>query len=222
MFLTIAHGNAADDPSLILQPYMLLDVFEEVHRVIQLCERNRILFFPGNNLGYFGPYEHEIRHRQGHGFYTGCTAGKAGAGIEADGSIKACPSLGGPQHTGGSIREHSLRDIWERAPEMLALGDRTVDDLWGWCRTCYYADTCKAGCTATAEPLFGRPGNNPFCHHRVQQLDAQGLRERIERVAAASNEPFGMGRFRLIVEHKDAERRSMAGPVEVMDPRTDL
>ena len=78
--------------------------------------------------------------------------------------------------------------------------DRTVDDLWGFCRTCYYADTCRAGCTWTAESLLGKPGNNPMCHHRALELARAGKRERLVHVTAAPGEPFDMGRFELVLE----------------------
>ena len=59
---------------------------------------------------------------------------------------------------------------FERSPEVAYTRHRTLDDLWGYCRECYYAETCMAGCTATAEPLLGRPGNNPYCLHRAEQM----------------------------------------------------
>lgn len=74
------------------------------------------------------------------------------------------------------------------------------------------------GCSATVEPLFGRPGNNPFCHHRVQTLAARGLREPIEQVAAAPEVPFGIGRFRLVLEPLDDVSRASRGPIEIFDP----
>jgi hypothetical protein len=75
-----------------------------------------------------------------------------------------------------------------------------VDDLWGPCRTCYYADECRGGCTWTAHSLLGRPGNNPFCHHRALELLRQGLRERVVQVEAAPGHPFDHGRFEIVVE----------------------
>jgi hypothetical protein len=51
------------------------------------------------------------------------------------------------------------------------------------------------------------PGNNPSCHHRVLELDRQGLRERIEPESAAPDVPFGAGRFRLILEPKPVHGR---------------
>ncbi len=75
-----------------------------------------------------------------------------------------------------------------------------MEDLWGHCRTCYYADTCRAGCSWTTHVLFGRPGNNPFCHHRALELLREGRRERIERTHPAGGAPFDHGRFEIIEE----------------------
>jgi radical SAM protein with 4Fe4S-binding SPASM domain len=220
MFLTIPHGNAADHPELLLQPYELLEVFAVLERVIPQARARGIQIWPGNNLGYFGPLEHELRRAQNQAaHYRGCQAGLTGIGIEADGMVKSCPSLGGPSNTGGSWREHGLRALWERTEPMRYVEERTIDDLWGYCRECYYASTCMAGCTATSEPLLGRPGNNPYCHHRALELDAMGLRERVEQVASAGPGPFEHGLFRLVREHTDPALRA-AGPVQIDGPRT--
>jgi radical SAM protein with 4Fe4S-binding SPASM domain len=220
LFLTIAHGNAADDASLLLQPYDLLEVFTEMELVIADANARQIKIWPGNNLGYFGPLEGELRRSQNvDAHYRGCQAGLTGIGIEADGTIKSCPSLGGPSNTGGSWREHGLRALWELAEPMRYIERRTVDDLWGYCRECYYASTCMAGCTATSEPLLGRPGNNPYCHHRALEMDAKGMRERVEQVAAAGPGPFDHGLFRVIREHVDPQLRAQ-GPVQIDEPRT--
>jgi radical SAM protein with 4Fe4S-binding SPASM domain len=142
-------------------------------------------------------------------------------GIESNGEIKSCPSLGGPTNQGGSWREHGLRKLSERSPEVGYIRRRTLDDLWGFCRTCYYADVCRAGCTATSEPLLGRPGNNPFCHHRALELQRQGLRERIELVSAAPDIPFANGLWQVVREPADAAERARTGPVAIERPRTD-
>ena len=121
-------------------------------------------------------------------------------GIEADGTIKGCPSLPTAAWAGGNVRDASLQDIWERAAPLRYTRDRTVDDLWGFCRTCYYADVCRAGCTRTSDVFFGKPGNNPYCHHRALEFSAKGQRERLVRVDAAPGQPFDHGRFELQVE----------------------
>ncbi|MGE3769239.1 MAG: GDL motif peptide-associated radical SAM/SPASM maturase, partial [Kofleriaceae bacterium] len=93
-----------------------------------------------------------------------------------------------------------LVDLWERASALRYTRDRTVEDLSGFCRTCYYADTCRAGCTWTASVLFGRPGDNPYCHHRALERDREGLRERLVLRERAPGEPFDHGMFELVVE----------------------
>ena len=219
---TMAHGNAADHPELLMQPHMLLQAYEEIDRVIDRCRELGIKLWPANNVGYFGPMEQRLRWHQRRGrWFSGCKAGVKTIGIESNGQIKSCPSLGGPTNLGGSWREHGLRALWERSPEIGYTRRRTLDDLWGYCRECYYAETCMAGCTATAEPLLGRPGNNPYCLHRALEMDRMGLRERIEPVREAPDVPFANGLFRLIREPKDPARRDDPGAVRVEEPRVD-
>ncbi len=43
--------------------------------------------------------------------------------------------------------------------------------------------------------LFGKPGNNPLCHHRALEMEKRGLRERLVPVARAPGEPFDHGLF---------------------------
>jgi radical SAM protein with 4Fe4S-binding SPASM domain len=162
------------------------------------------LMQPGNNIGYFGPYESLWR---GSGddriYWDGCNAGQNTVGIEADGTIKGCPSLPTNAYAGGNIRDLTARQIWDGSKEIAFTRNRTVDDLWGFCRSCYYADICRAGCTWTTHTLFGRPGNNPYCHHRALELAEQGLRERIIQVEAPPGVPFDHGKFELVLEGAD-------------------
>ena len=108
------------------------------------------------------------------------------------------------------MREHSLQDIWERSQALRFNRDRTVKDLWGFCRTCYYADECRGGCTWMSSSLFGRAGNNPYCHHRALELAASGQRERMTRVEAAPGTPFDHGRWEITVEALPAENPAPA------------
>ena len=215
--ITAPFGNAADHPEILLQPYMMLEVYEILEGIVQRAKAAGLLLWPANNLGYFGPLEAGLRGRQkSGGHYKGCVAGKHQIGLEADGNVKGCPSLGGRENSAGNVREHRLAQLWARAEELAYIRERTPDDLWGYCAQCHYADVCRAGCTATAEPLLGRPGNNPFCHHRALEMDEAGFRERIELVARAPGEPFDHGLFRLIREPKQPG----AGPVHIEEPRT--
>ena len=90
--------------------------------------------------------------------------------------------------------------IWERAPKLRMIRDRTVADLWGFCGTCYYADECRAGCTWTSFLIFGRAGNNPFCHHRALEHQKLGKRERLVPRGLAPGVPFDYAPFDVVVE----------------------
>lgn len=218
--ITAPFGNAADHPDILLQPYDLLELFEMLAVLVPRVRARGLKLWPANNLGYFGPLEGEMRVYQKRGaHYKGCGAGKFQIGLESDGTVKGCPSLGGPQNHAGNVRNAKLVDLWRESFALSYIRERTLDDLWGFCATCYYKEPCRAGCTATAEPLMGRPGNNPFCHHRALEMDRQGLRERIEPVAPAPGIPFDHGYYRIVRESTDAAERARTGPVGVDEPR---
>jgi radical SAM protein with 4Fe4S-binding SPASM domain len=198
--LTVAMGRAADAPDVLLQPEDLLELFPVLARLKARCDEAGVALWPGNNIGYFGPYESVLRGGMARGHAASCGAGCTTLGIEANGAIKGCPSLHTVPWTGGNIRDASLQDIWERSAPLRYMRDRTVEDLWGYCRSCYYADVCRAGCTWTGFSLFGKPGNNPLCHHRALEMRRQGKRERLVRVEAPPGAPFDHGKFEIIVE----------------------
>jgi radical SAM protein with 4Fe4S-binding SPASM domain len=204
--LTVPMGRAADEPDVLLQPHDLDELFPMLAEIVPRARAAGIEVLAGNNVGYFGPYENVLRERTRCGHSTGCGAGRVTIGIESDGTIKGCPSLATSSWAGGNVREHSLREIWERSNALRYTRDRTTRDLWGYCATCYYADECRGGCTWTADSLFGKPGNNPYCHHRVLEMKRAGLRERVVRVEEAPGEPFDHAIFELLVEPWPTER----------------
>jgi radical SAM protein with 4Fe4S-binding SPASM domain len=211
--LTVPMGRAADRPQLLLQPYELTALFPLLAYVKQQrLDPAGIRLFPGNNLGYFGPYEAALRHLGDQGaHWGGCPAGKYSLGLEADGKIKGCPSLPSNTYSGGTTREVSVAVAVERASELSYVKSRTRADLWGHCRTCYYADVCKAGCTWTSQVFMGRPGNNPYCIHRALELERQGLQERFEQIAEAPGIPFDQGRFVLREEPLGPPTATLSG-----------
>ena len=113
------------------------------------------------------------------------------------GAIKACPSLPTAPYVGGNIRDLTLAQLWEETPQLRFARARTTDELWGFCRTCYYADICRGGCSFTAHAFLGKRGNNPLCYHRVKALERQGVRETLVQVEAAPGVPYDLGRFEI-------------------------
>jgi radical SAM protein with 4Fe4S-binding SPASM domain len=219
--VTVAHGRAADHDEILLQPYMYLELFDELARIAARCRELGVTITPANSLGWFGPHEIALRgHHNSGGTYRGCKAGIATVAIESDGTIKNCPSLGGRNNSGGSWREHGLRTLWERAPELRYMRERGAAEAWGYCADCYYAEECRGGCTSVSEPLLGRPGNNPMCHHRALEMDRMGLRERVEFVRKASGTPFDNGLFQIVREFADPTLRAAFGPLQIDAPRT--
>ena len=214
--ITVPLGRAADRPQLLLQPYDLLDVVPRVAALKRRAFARGITLMPGNNLGYFGPEEallrspHDVDAPAADGgpavrdHWQGCQAGKLVMGIESDGGVKGCPSLQSVSYVGGSLRSRSLEDLWRHTPELGFNRARGVDDLWGLCRSCEFAEVCKGGCTFTAHAIFGRPGNNPYCHFRARTLAKDGKRERLVAADAAAGTPFDSGLFDVVIEDLNA------------------
>jgi radical SAM protein with 4Fe4S-binding SPASM domain len=211
--LTTPLGRAADRTDLTMQPYDLLDFVPRVAAIKQQAQAHGITLMPGNNLGYFGPEEALLRSPKpgGKDHWIGCQAGKFVMGIESDGAVKGCPSLQTSHYVGGNLLEQPIQAIWDESDELRFTRTRTLDDLWGFCRSCPFAEPCRGGCSFTAHALLGRPGNNPYCHFRAKQFAKEGKRERLVPKDAASGMPFDNGTFEIVVE-----------PLDAPDPGADL
>lgn len=218
--LTVPLGRGADRPELILQPYDLLELFPRLAALKERAWADGVTLFSANNLGYFGPEEGLLRStRPGelHHFH-GCVAGRFAMGIESDGAIKGCPSLQTASYVGGNVKTTPLAALWQ-TPALGFARARTAADRWGFCATCPFGDVCQAGCTFTAHALLGRPGNNPYCAYRAQELAARGQRERLVAVEAAPGTPFDNGRFELITEPLDAPTPAPLPPQRLVQIR---
>jgi radical SAM protein with 4Fe4S-binding SPASM domain len=203
--LTVAMGNAVDNSAMLLQPHQIIDV---VDGLAKLYHRGRDIGFrvlPGNSIGYFGrhePYWRSLTAEITH--WSGCTAGETTLGLEADGTIKSCPSLPKAHFSGGESRSVSIDEALRN------LAGRTVrrDGNRGrsFCGSCYYWSSCRGGCTWVSHVLEGRRGDNPYCYYRATTLAKRGLREIIAKVQNAPDEPFATGRFEVRLERSDGTR----------------
>ena len=156
----------------------------------------------GNNIGYFGPHEELLRSYPGvvSRVWNGCQAGRFTLGIESDGRIKGCPSLPTAPYIGGNIRDLTLEQLWNDTPELRFVRDRGTEELWGHCKTCYYGEICRGGCSFTTHCFFGTRGNNPHCYYRASKLKKQGRRERVRQIKQAEGLPYDFGAFEIIEE----------------------
>jgi len=198
--LTVPMGNAADNSEILLQPYELLDVYPMIARVAQRARQEGVQVQAGNNIGYYGPYERLLRGGDAWTFWQGCSAGLSALGIEADGAIKGCPSLPTTAYTGGNIRDYSLRTIIEETEELRFNLGAGTQHMWGFCKTCEFAELCRGGCSWTAHVFFDKRGNNPYCHHRALTQEKNGIRERVFLQRRADGVPFDNGEFALVEE----------------------
>lgn len=198
--MTVPMGNAADNWEILLQPYELLELYPRLAQLAVQAKKDNIWLLPGNNVGYYGPFERLLRGGKTWSFWNGCKAGLNSLGIEADGVIKGCPSLPTNAYTGGNIREKSLREIVETSDELNINKSGGTEHLWGFCKTCEYAEVCRGGCSWTAHTFFGKRGNNPYCHHRALTQLQNGKRERFFLKKKAEGIPFDYGEFELIEE----------------------
>jgi radical SAM protein with 4Fe4S-binding SPASM domain len=215
--MTVPMGRAADHPEWILEPYMMIEVMDtlaalQVDAITDARARNippgrAFHVLAANNIGYYGPHEQLLRSRPGstESWWTGCNAGKHVLGIESDGAVKGCPSLPSAPYVGGNVRDLTLEQIWLDTEPLAFTRERGVEELWGFCKTCYYADICKAGCSFTTHSTLGRRGNNPFCYHRAATLRKQGRRERLVQVEQAAGNPYDFGRFEILEEDVPGE-----------------
>jgi radical SAM protein with 4Fe4S-binding SPASM domain len=206
--LTGPLGRAADREDWLLEPWRIVDVVDVLAQIQKEAIEEHTSGIPfnisfNNNLGYFGPHEQILRSRPGdvETHWRGCAAGTYVMGIESDGTVKACPTLPTKEYASGNVRDLNVGKIWDESPVLRFARDRQgTDDLWGFCKTCYYADVCQAGCSWLTHTTLGRRGNNPFCYHRVTELKKRGIRERLEKVEAAPNLPYDHGRFEIVEE----------------------
>ena len=213
--ITSALGRAADRPQMLFQPWDLIDFIPRLSNLKVRGLREGLLIMPGNNLGYFGPEEGLLRSQNDtdRDHFMGCQAGKFVMGIESDGAVKGCPSLQSAHYVGGNLRQQSIESIWDTTEELAFTRTRTEEDLWGFCKTCPFASQCMGGCSFTSHALFGRAGNNPYCHFRARTLAKEGKRERLVPRELAPGTPFDHGLFDIIVEGFDAAEPSQDTPL---------
>ena len=101
-------------------------------------------------------------------YWDGCAAGLYTLGILSDGRVKGCLSMH-DDFIEDSVRNRSLIEIWND-PNLFARNRRfSKDMLHGFCRSCPYGETCRAGCANVGYTVTGDTFNNPYCLYRIEQ-----------------------------------------------------
>lgn len=94
--------------------------------------------------------------------FHGCAAGWGLLYVKPNGNVWPCPFV---PISGGSVRDKSLREIWEQSDIFMKLRDRS--QLKGKCGECENKEIC-GGCRGKAYAASGDPlGEDPACylHH---------------------------------------------------------
>lgn len=198
--LVVPMGNAVDNESLIIQPYELCSLMDNIARLYRRGVELGVCVVASNTIGYFGPYEHLLRGGgRSEVHWRGCTAGRTVIGIESDGTLKSCPSLPKDTFGWGNVRDKGVGVLWEdegaKSLQILPLNRKQ-----GICGHCYYSEVCRAGCTWMSHAVTGGVNDNPYCHYRALELNKRGYREKVTRVSEAPNIPFAEGKYEVVIE----------------------
>lgn len=174
--LATPSGNMDDSRDLMIQPEAMFDL---IPMLAEMRKRPGIRIDIGDNIGYYGGYEEDLRCAYGKepqedevNFWTGCRAGCQVVGIESNGNVKGCLSLPSAKNNvdefvEGNLRERSLREIWE-APNSFAFNRKfKIEQLEGFCRTCEWAEICRGGCSWGAFAHSGSRNESIYCYHRL-------------------------------------------------------
>ena len=203
MNFTTAMGNAGDNWWMLIQPAELPIVYPLLAKVYRHARSLGMRVHPYPNLYYYGPLAETFFGR--YGPYASDSTGVTTIGIEADGTIKANPGFPTVDYAAGNIREKPLSEIL--ADPLMTFNfssEHDTEHLWGFCRSCDFAEACRGGDSWTAHALLGRRGNNPICHHRALELAKRGVRERFVRIAPGPGLPFDYPQFELVEEPIDS------------------
>ena len=184
-----AMGRAADEPELLLEPYQLLEVMpharalEGARATRQACASGRAT--TSATSARTRPLLRGDAPARAHGARAARGARRSASRPTATSrAARRCPRR---DYVGGNVRDHSLaRHLGARRAAALHARPHGRGPLGLLPDLLLRRRRAARGCSWTAHVLFGRPGNNPFCHHRALELLREGKRERLVRVQAAA------------------------------------
>lgn len=172
-------GNMGSFQELLMPP-------EEIDRVIDFAHETmlekRINIYLADCIGYYNIKELEVR-KGAHDtpdlpFWLGCNAGKRSFGILHNGQILGCTSIRDRKFIEGTIREKSLREIWESEDSFTWSRSMKKSSLSGLCAKCFYGDSCLGGCPNTRLTMNGDIySENRYCSYNV------ALKKTLEKVS---------------------------------------
>ena len=189
---TLPMGVATKATDLHFQPSDFF-VLHELAAIFSVeAWRRGILGIAANPLGYFGPYERLIRSgpHNINSFYKGCPAAKGVIGIEANGTIKGCPSLPTNPFSLGKSHEAGFQNL----KKVHQLSDSPYQNqLNGFCSDCPFSKNCWSGCGWSSTTTMGKKGDNPYCMFRSIVNFGRNKYEQLEQENQGNLGPFDYG-----------------------------
>ncbi len=171
--LAMAAGNMDQHRDLLMPPEDLLWLVPQMAELCRIpCATLEV--HAGHNIGYFGKPESVLRADDvALPFWLGCRAGCQIVGIESGGDVKGCLSLPSSVHgeqrfVEGNLREHSLREIWDRPAAFAYNRSFQPERLRGFCRVCRFRDLCRGGCSWGAWAQGDAGNENCFYYQAVK------------------------------------------------------
>lgn len=170
-------GNYSKQPEFALRP-------EQMDTIIEFCfetaTQGEITIYPADCIGYYNVKElqtRQISHNvAAYPVWQGCNAGKRGFGILQNGDILGCTSIRDKQFVEGSIRNQSLREIWEDPNNFLWNRKAVKADLKADCSICKYGDECLGGCPNTRLTMEKNlHAENKFCSYNLSLKKSRQL-----------------------------------------------
>ncbi len=171
--LTVPQGRAAEAGSgLCLAPRELPRLEA---KLLELFAATPLLMQPADNIGYMS--RNEPRFRAGNyaksQVWTGCKAGLQVLGITSDGTVRGCLSMA-PHLDEGSLRERSLREIWNDPKAFSYNRSSDAHRLLDGCANCPFGTVCRGGCKGLALAATGDTRSNPYCLFQVHNCNDSG------------------------------------------------
>lgn len=174
--LGMPFGNMEKNRELLVDP-------QEIEQVIDFCyresQKHDLRIGMGNSIGYYTKKETVVHSRSlgvnAPAVWKGCPAGMESLNIAYDGTILGI-SLCVDQLTAGSLRERSLKDIWNDDDAFAFRRKLDPGKFKGFCGTCRYVETCLGGCLgmrlSTSGDIYGE---NVYCAYRNAVLRGENV-----------------------------------------------
>ncbi len=184
-------GHMKANDNLLITPRDLLLLLPKLY---ELDERGPVKVGIGDSIGYYGPYDTQLRAVSWKGTaqrWAGCQAGLYAIGIESNGGIKGCLSMqafSGPEDPflEGNIRERSLESIWKDPKAFAYNRSFTPDSLSGFCKKCTHRLVCRGGARCVAAAATQNLSEDPYCYYRVANM-ATRMPRLVQRSALAAS-----------------------------------